>query len=101
MSVAMGKRGNSADPEVQEALLRILEVCKEFDVPCAVGATAADVERRIEQGFRIIMSPPRRVTDALDIGRQGGRPLSPNSDGVIQVCGPHNHSLARQRSLVS
>ena len=70
MSVAMGKRGNSADPEVQEALLRILEVCKEFDVPCAVGATAADVERRIEQGFRIIMSPPRRVTDALDIGRK-------------------------------
>ena len=70
MSVSLGKRGNSADPEVQEALLRILEACKEFDVPCAVGATAIDVERRMEQGFRIIIAPPRRVTDALDIGKK-------------------------------
>ena len=69
MSVSMGKRGNSADPEVQEVILRILEACKEFDVPCATGATAADVERRIEQGFRIIIVPPRRVTDALEVGR--------------------------------
>ena len=53
----------------QEALLRILEACKEFNVPCAVGATAADVERRIEQGFRIIMAGPRRVNDTLEIGR--------------------------------
>ena len=70
MSVSMGKRGNSADPEVQEALLRILDACKEFNVPCAVGATAADVERRIEQGFRIIIAPPRKVTDTLEVGRK-------------------------------
>ena len=70
MSVSLGKRGNSADPEVQDALLRILEACKEFGVPCATGATADDVERRIEQGFRIIMAPPRRVTDTLELGKR-------------------------------
>ena len=70
MSVSMGKRGNSADPEVQEAVLRVLEACKEFGVPCATGATAADVEQRIEQGFRIIIAPPRKVADTLERGRK-------------------------------
>ena len=70
MSIAMGKRGNSGDPEVQEALMRILEACKEVDVPCAIIATAADVERRLEQGFRIIVAPPRKVTDTLEAGRK-------------------------------
>ena len=70
LSVSMGKRGNAGDPEVQEALLRVLEACKEFNVPCAAGATAADVEQRIEQGFRIIIAPPRKVNDALEVGRK-------------------------------
>ena len=70
MSVSMGKRGNSADPEVQDALLRVLDACKEFNVPCAVGATADTVEQRIEQGFRIIMAPPRRLTDTLEVGKK-------------------------------
>ena len=70
MSVSMGKRGNSADPEVQEVMLRILNTFKEFNVPCAIGASANDVEHRIEQGFRIVTSPPPKVTDALEIGRR-------------------------------
>ncbi len=70
MSVSMGKRGNAADPEVQDALLRILDACKEFNVPCATGASAADVEQRIEQGFRIIMAGPTRSTPALEAGRR-------------------------------
>ncbi len=70
LSVSMGKRGNAQDPEVQEALLRVLEACKEFGVPCATGATAADVEQRIEQGFRIIIAPPAKVDDALRTGRK-------------------------------
>ena len=70
LSLSMGKRGNSDDPEVQEALLRVLDACKEYGVPCAVGATSADVERRIEQGFRIIVAPPRRVADALEVGKR-------------------------------
>ena len=70
MSVSMGKRGNSSDPDVQEGLLRVLEACKEFNVPCATGATAADVEMRIEQGFRIIMSSPARTSPTLEAGRK-------------------------------
>ena len=70
MSVSMGKRGNSSDPDVQEGLLRVLEACKEFNVPCATGATAADVEMRIEQGFRIIMASPARTSPTLEAGRK-------------------------------
>ena len=71
MSISMGKRGNAADPEVQDALLRILAACKDAGVPCATGAsTPDDVERRIEQGFRIIMAGPTRSTPALDAGRR-------------------------------
>ena len=70
LSVSMGKRGNSNDPEVQEALLRVLEACKEFGVPCATSATAANVEQRIEQGFRIIIAPPAKVHDTLELGRK-------------------------------
>jgi len=71
MSVSMGKRANAADPDVEEAMLRVLEICKEAGVPCATSAaTGADVERRIEQGFRIIMAPPRKVVDTLEIGRK-------------------------------
>lgn len=74
MSIAMGKRGNAGGPEVEEALLRVLDACKEFDVPCLAGAGAATVERRMEQGFRMSMAPPRRVTDALEIGRKAAGP---------------------------
>ena len=70
MSVSMGKRGNSSDPEVQEGLLRVLDACKEFNVPCATGATTADVEMRIEQGFRIIMASPARTSPILEAGRK-------------------------------
>lgn len=70
LSVTMGKRGNSDDPEVQEALLRILDICKEFEVPCMVGATPSNVEQRIEQGFRIIYAKPSVVNDTLHLGKK-------------------------------
>lgn len=70
LSISLGKRGNAADPEVQEGLLRVLEACKEYGVPCATGASPADVAQRIEQGFRIIMAGPTRATPTLDTGRR-------------------------------
>ena len=73
MSVSMGKRGNAADPEVQEAVLQVLEACKEFGVPCATGATAEEVEKRIEQGFRIIMAGVTRTSPALTAGRRAAK----------------------------
>ncbi len=71
LSVSMGHRGNSAHPEVEEALLNILSTCNEFEVPCAVGVSPnADVATRLEQGFRIIMVPPTRSMARLTRGRQ-------------------------------
>ena len=70
MSVAMGHRGNSAHPEVQENMLKILAACKEAGVPCATGATAAEVPMRLEQGFRIIITSPEVTTQGLIEGRR-------------------------------
>ena len=70
MSVAMGHKGNANHPEVQAALLRILEACKNAGVPCATGATAAEVPMRLEQGFRIIITSPLKTTPGLDEGRR-------------------------------
>ncbi len=70
MSVAMGHRGNSSHPEVQENLLKILAACKDAGVPCAVGATAEEVPMRLEQGFRIIITSPLKTTPGLDEGRR-------------------------------
>ena len=70
MSVAMGHKGNAGHPDVQANLLKILEACKEFDVPCATGATAAEVPMRLEQGFRIIITSPEKTTAGLDEGRR-------------------------------
>ena len=71
MSVAMGLRGNAGHPDVQANLLRILETCQEFDVPCATGAnTPEDVAMRMEQGFRIIITAPDKSTPGLNEGRR-------------------------------
>ncbi len=71
MSIAMGLRGNAGHPEVQASLLRILETCQEFSVPCATGAnTPQEVATRIEQGFRIIITAPEKSTPGLDEGRR-------------------------------
>ena len=70
MSVAMGHRGNSAHPEVQENMLKILAACKDAGVPCATGATASEVPMRLEQGFRIIITSPEKTTQGLIEGRR-------------------------------
>jgi len=69
MSVAMGHRGNSAHPDVQANLLRILEACQNAGVPCATGATAEEVPMRLEQGFRIIITSPVKSNPGLTEGR--------------------------------
>ena len=70
MSVAMGHRGNSAHPDVQAKLLRILEACQNAGVPCATGATAEEVPMRLEQGFRIIITSPVKSNPGLTEGRR-------------------------------
>ena len=70
MSVAMGHRGNSAHPDVQVNLMRILEACQNAGVPCATGATAEEVPMRLEQGFRIIITSPVKSNPGLTEGRR-------------------------------
>jgi 4-hydroxy-2-oxoheptanedioate aldolase len=70
MSVALGHRGNAAHPEVQEMLLRILGICQNAGVPCAVGCTAAEVPMRLEQGFSILITAPTRTAGGLEEGRR-------------------------------
>ena len=70
MSVAMGHRGDSAHPDVQANLLRILEACQNAGVPCATGATAEEVPMRLEQGFLIIITSPVKSNPGLTEGRR-------------------------------
>ena len=70
MSVAMGHRGNSAHPDVQANLLRILEACQNAGVACGTGATAEEVPMRLEQGFRIIITSPVKSDPGLTEGRR-------------------------------
>ena len=65
MSVALGHKGNANHPEVQEMLLRILGICQNAGVPCAVGCTAEEVPMRLEQGFRILITAPTRTAGGL------------------------------------
>ena len=65
LSVTMGAAGNPQDPEVQEALLSILNTCKQFGVPCgAVSSTPDELDRHMEQGYRffITSSQPNNPT---------------------------------------
>lgn len=67
----MGLRGQSSHPDVEAGVQKILAICKEFGVPCATGTTpSVNVETRVAQGFRIIMTPPTRTMDGLNRGRQ-------------------------------
>ena len=70
MSVAMGHPGESDHPDVQANLLRILDACQNAGVPCATGATAAEVPMRLEQGFRIIITSPEKSAPGLVEGRR-------------------------------
>ena len=71
MSVTMGLRGNAGHPDVQANLLRILDACKEFNVPCATGAnTPEQVAMRLDQGFNIIITAPEKTTSGLIEGRR-------------------------------
>jgi 2-keto-3-deoxy-L-rhamnonate aldolase RhmA len=71
LSVSMGLRGHATHPDVEAGVQKILSICQHADVPCATGtSSAARVETRLEQGFRIVMTPPTRSLDSLHRGRQ-------------------------------
>ena len=65
LSVTMGAAGNPQDPDVQQALLSILNTCKQFGVPCgAVASTPDELDRQMEQGYQFFLtsSQPQNPT---------------------------------------
>ena len=67
------QRGNDRKgplPIQGEGIQQILKTCKEFNVPCAAFAGPGDVEKRVEQGFRIIISGPTRIDRTLEVGKK-------------------------------
>ena len=66
LSVSMGAAGNGRDPEVQEALLSILDTCKKFGVACGgVAETPEDVEHQLEEGFQFFITSARQSNPTL------------------------------------
>ena len=60
-------------PEVEDAIRTIVDACVAHDVACGITASAADMPRRIAQGFRI-----------LGAGRAGGG-LSAGNDAAVRA----------------
>ncbi len=59
LSNSLGVARNA--PEVEEAIETIVNACQVHDIACGITASAADMPRRTEQGFRM-----------LGAGRAGG-----------------------------
>jgi len=52
---------------VESAIQAVLAACKEFDVPCGVTAGPDDIEKRLDEGFRVIIAT---APEAIAIGRR-------------------------------
>lgn len=48
---------------VERAIQKVLAACKEHDVPCGITAGPDDIERRLDEGFRVfIVTAPEAIT---------------------------------------
>ncbi len=71
LAMELGVPCNFGDPRVEEGMQQILKACKPFNVPCAcIAFREEDVEKRIEQGFRIIITIPARTDRAFAAGKK-------------------------------
>ena len=67
---AVIKTAVSAIEVERAAIQKVLAACKEFGVPCGYPATAADIEKRIQQGFSVfIINWGEQGFRAVEIGR--------------------------------
>jgi len=53
--------------EVEKAIQAVLAACQEVDVPCGVTAGPDDIEKRLDEGFRVIIAT---APEAIAIGRR-------------------------------
>jgi 4-hydroxy-2-oxoheptanedioate aldolase len=54
---------------VENAIQTQLASCKEFNVPCGITANANDIEKRIKEGFRMIIIYDRDYPETIKAGR--------------------------------
>jgi hypothetical protein len=55
--------------KVENAIQTQLASCKEFKVPCGITAGPADVEKRIKEGFRVIIMYDRDYAETMKVAR--------------------------------
>ena len=55
--------------KVEAAIQTQLASCKEFNVPCGITANASDIEKRIKEGFRVIIIYDRDYPETIKVGR--------------------------------
>jgi 4-hydroxy-2-oxoheptanedioate aldolase len=64
------RRNLNGDMEKVEAAIQTqLASCKEFNVPCGITANAADIAKRIKEGFRVIIIYDRDYPETIKVGR--------------------------------
>jgi 4-hydroxy-2-oxoheptanedioate aldolase len=56
--------------KVEQAIQTQLASCKEFNVPCGITANAADIGKRIQEGFRMIIIYDRDYPETIKVGRE-------------------------------
>ena len=56
--------------KVENAIQTQLASCKEFNVPCGITANAADVAKRIKEGFRVIIIYDRDYPETMKAARE-------------------------------
>jgi 2-keto-3-deoxy-L-rhamnonate aldolase RhmA len=56
--------------KVEAAIQSVLASCTDANVPCGITANAADVERRIKEGFRAIIIYDRDYAETIKIARK-------------------------------
>jgi 2-keto-3-deoxy-L-rhamnonate aldolase RhmA len=70
LASSMGHHGNPTHPEVEDALKRLLTTCQAHNVPCACLANPDNIQKRIEMGFRVLVTGPQRVAAGMELGRK-------------------------------
>jgi 4-hydroxy-2-oxoheptanedioate aldolase len=56
--------------KVENAIQTQLASCKEFNVPCGITANAKDIEKRLREGFRVIIIYDRDYPETIKAARQ-------------------------------
>jgi len=70
LSQSLGVHGQYDHPDVLEAHSRVLNACRSAGVACGVVAAPGDVERRVDEGYRLIVVQPEISYAGLQAGRR-------------------------------